>query len=103
MINDYHFISRWRVDGTCGEVADILGDPLALTQWWPSVRRDAGHGRGRSSDRPDPQSSGWKKFLATNRPTRRPSLVPSSCEYRKWKPAQTRALLTSSTTSLNLR
>ena len=37
MINDYHFISRWRVDGTCGEVADILGDPLALTRWWPSV------------------------------------------------------------------
>ena len=37
MNNDYHFISRWRVEGTCGEVADILGDPLALTQWWPSV------------------------------------------------------------------
>jgi hypothetical protein len=35
--NHYHFISRWRVDGTCGEVADILGDPLALARWWPSV------------------------------------------------------------------
>ena len=35
--NQYHFISRWRVEGTCGEVADILGDPLALVQWWPSV------------------------------------------------------------------
>jgi len=35
--NDYHFVSRWRVKGTCGEVADILGDPLALTRWWPSV------------------------------------------------------------------
>jgi polyketide cyclase/dehydrase/lipid transport protein len=35
--NDYHFVSRWRVEGTCGEVADVLGDPLALARWWPSV------------------------------------------------------------------
>jgi hypothetical protein len=35
--NDYQFLSRWRVDGTCGEVADVLGDPLALPRWWPSV------------------------------------------------------------------
>jgi hypothetical protein len=35
--NDYHFISRWRVDGTCAEVADVLGDPTALPRWWPSV------------------------------------------------------------------
>jgi hypothetical protein len=35
--NQYQFLSRWRVEGTCGEVADILGDPLALSQWWPSV------------------------------------------------------------------
>jgi hypothetical protein len=36
-INEYHFISHWRVEATCGEVADILGDPLALVEWWPSV------------------------------------------------------------------
>jgi hypothetical protein len=35
--NDYHFVTEWRVEGTCGEVADILGDPLALVEWWPSV------------------------------------------------------------------
>jgi len=35
--NQYHFLSRWRVEGTCGEVADILGDALALVRWWPSV------------------------------------------------------------------
>jgi hypothetical protein len=33
----YQFLSRWRVEGTCGEVADILSDPLALPRWWPSV------------------------------------------------------------------
>jgi len=37
MINDYHFVTRWRVEGTCGEVADVIGDPLSLTRWWPSV------------------------------------------------------------------
>jgi hypothetical protein len=35
--NAYHFITRWRVEGTCGEVADVIGDPLALPRWWPSV------------------------------------------------------------------
>jgi hypothetical protein len=34
---DYHFVTHWRVHGTCGEVADILGDPLGLEVWWPSV------------------------------------------------------------------
>ncbi|MEO8071501.1 MAG: polyketide cyclase [Acidobacteriota bacterium] len=37
MSNDYHFLTYWRVEGTCGEVADVLGDPLALAHWWPSV------------------------------------------------------------------
>ena len=35
--HEYHFITRWRVEGTCGEVADVLGDPLELPRWWPSV------------------------------------------------------------------
>jgi hypothetical protein len=39
-MNDYHFLSRWRVKGTCGEVADILGEPVELARWWPSVYLD---------------------------------------------------------------
>ena len=35
--NHYQFVTRWRVEGTCREVADVLGDPLALARWWPSV------------------------------------------------------------------
>jgi hypothetical protein len=35
--NEYQFLTRWRVQATCGEVADVLGDPLALARWWPSV------------------------------------------------------------------
>ncbi|HEV2985703.1 MAG TPA: SRPBCC family protein [Vicinamibacterales bacterium] len=38
--NEYRFLSSWRVDGTCGEVADALGDPLGLARWWPSVYLD---------------------------------------------------------------
>jgi hypothetical protein len=36
-MTDYHFVTSWRVQGTCGEVADVLGDPLRLAVWWPSV------------------------------------------------------------------
>jgi hypothetical protein len=35
--NDYIFITGWRVEGTCEEVARILEDPLGLTRWWPTV------------------------------------------------------------------
>jgi hypothetical protein len=35
--NQYAFVTRWRVAGTCGEVADVLSDPLELPRWWPSV------------------------------------------------------------------
>ncbi len=34
---DYYFVSRWRVEGTCAEVADIIGDVASLPRWWPSV------------------------------------------------------------------
>jgi hypothetical protein len=36
-VNDYRFVSRWRVEGTAGEVADILREPLSLARWWPAV------------------------------------------------------------------
>jgi Polyketide cyclase / dehydrase and lipid transport len=39
--SDYHFVTRWRVEATCGEVADILNDPVNLPRWWPSVYLDA--------------------------------------------------------------
>lgn len=38
--NDYHFVTTWRVEGTAGEVADILRHPLDLARWWPSVYLD---------------------------------------------------------------
>lgn len=36
-MNSYQFVTRWRIQGSCGEVADILNDPTTLPQWWPSV------------------------------------------------------------------
>jgi hypothetical protein len=38
--NDYHFITNWRIESTCEEISDVLGDPLALKRWWPSVYLD---------------------------------------------------------------
>lgn len=35
--NDYHFVTRWRLRGTCAEVADVLSDAEGLVHWWPSV------------------------------------------------------------------
>ena len=35
--NDYHFITRWRVECTPEEISDILGDARGLPRWWPSV------------------------------------------------------------------
>lgn len=36
--NEYHFITHWRVESTCEEISDILGnDAHDLTRWWPSV------------------------------------------------------------------
>lgn len=33
----YRFVTTWRVEATCGEVADVLRNPLDLPRWWPSV------------------------------------------------------------------
>src|SRR5258708_13521952 len=37
---NYHFIKDWRVESTINEVSEVLGDPLALMRWWPSVYLD---------------------------------------------------------------
>jgi hypothetical protein len=35
--NAYHFVTHWRVRGTCAEVADILENTAQLARWWPAV------------------------------------------------------------------
>ncbi len=65
-MTSYHFITRWRVDGTCGEVADILGDPIALPHWWPSVYLDvrelAPAGPGGVGRRARLHTKGWLPY-----------------------------------------
>jgi len=36
-VNDYEFITKWRVDGTVEEVYDTISDAEGLARWWPSV------------------------------------------------------------------
>ena len=38
--NEYHFVTRWRVEGTADEVAGVLRDAESLGRWWPSVYLD---------------------------------------------------------------
>jgi len=35
--NEYHFVTRWRLEGAIEEIAEIIGDGPGLTRWWPSV------------------------------------------------------------------
>jgi hypothetical protein len=58
--NLYHFISRWRVEGTCREVADVLGDSEALARWWPSVYLDV-----QEVEPPNPRGVGRRAQLLT--------------------------------------
>jgi hypothetical protein len=37
MSAEYHFITTWAILASAAEVAEILGDPLGLARWWPSV------------------------------------------------------------------
>jgi len=65
--NEYHFISNWRIEGTCGEVADVLGDPLALARWWPSVYLDVWELRPPDQDglgrRMKLHTKGWLPYI----------------------------------------
>ena len=40
MLNEYHFVTHWRVRGTVAEIVAILADAEDLTRWWPSVYLD---------------------------------------------------------------
>jgi hypothetical protein len=35
--NEYHFITRWQVEGSVHDVFDIISQPLEYPHWWPSV------------------------------------------------------------------
>lgn len=39
-INDYHFITHWRLQATPTEVNTVLSDAVALPAWWPAVYLD---------------------------------------------------------------
>ena len=40
MNNEYHFVSRWRLEASAEEVAEVLRDARELPRWWPSVYLD---------------------------------------------------------------
>lgn len=66
---DYHFTTRWRVQGTAGEVADVLRDPLDLVRWWPSVFLQADSLEGPDErglgQRVRLRSKGWLPYTLT--------------------------------------
>lgn len=39
-LNEYHFITTWRVPGSVEEVTEIIADGTDLPRWWPAVYLD---------------------------------------------------------------
>jgi hypothetical protein len=37
MLNDYYFVTRWRVPAAAEEVYDIMHDAAQYPRWWPAV------------------------------------------------------------------
>ncbi len=37
-LNDYRFLTYWRVEGQIDHVYEILGDPLGYPSWWSAIR-----------------------------------------------------------------
>ncbi|WP_420627600.1 SRPBCC family protein [Candidatus Leptofilum sp.] len=35
--NEYAFVTHWRMQSTCEEISDVLGNAPDLARWWPSV------------------------------------------------------------------
>jgi hypothetical protein len=66
--NEYHFISRWRVEATVKEVADVLDNPLDLPRWWPSVYLDVRKLEAADGNRParlELHTKGWLPYTLT--------------------------------------
>ena len=63
--NEYHFITRWRMEGDVKEVSDLLGDALALPRWWPSVYLEVRELEPESAGRPaviELHTKGWLPY-----------------------------------------
>jgi hypothetical protein len=66
--NEYHFVTTWRIDAAIAEVADILADPPAMRDWWPSLcteleeieAGDAAAGTGRAYRI---HAKGWAPYI----------------------------------------
>lgn len=86
--NEYHFVSRWRVEGTPDEVYAILDEPRDLPSWWPSVYLavtelppDLSRGSGRIFEL---HTKGWLPYTLTWRMRRVESHPPHGFSLEAW-------------------
>src|SRR5690349_17322137 len=35
--NDYHFVTRWRIQGSTADVYELVADAQSCLRWWPQV------------------------------------------------------------------
>jgi hypothetical protein len=86
----YRFVSRWRLEGRCENVADILEDVDAIARWWPSVyracrvlERGGEHGLGRVVE---VTTKGFLPYLLRWTFVQSGGLVDVSCSRRFLRP-----------------
>jgi hypothetical protein len=67
--NDYHFVTRWRVQGSAAEIFEIISRAEDLPRWWPSVYLRADvletRGPGGVGDRVRLLTKGWLPYTLT--------------------------------------
>ena len=63
---EFRFLSQWRVLGTVGDVAGVLGDVREFARWWPSVYLDVDElepgGEGGVGKRVRLRTKGWLPY-----------------------------------------
>lgn len=76
---EYSFVSRWRVPGNAGDVAEIMSDPLRMPSWWPSVVLSAVEADDEGGVAYRLESKGWMPYVVRWRlrilPRERPLLI----------------------------
>ena len=93
-VNEYHFVTHWRVQGTAEEVYDVLNNPLDLPRWWPSVylsvkqmNRPGGvfdSSEGAGADVFELHTKGWLPYTLCWRLRQTESQRPRSFRLQAW-------------------
>lgn len=79
-VNEYHFVTKWRVESTVEEVFDLIANPMDLVRWWPfylDVKEI-------ESDIHEFYARGWLPYTMRWRMRRTAASRPKSISLQAW-------------------